>query len=63
MAEVQIIKHGKAKRLRSKNDVRHRPTLRGIGKWESLACFWRYKRKSRRLRKIADESRRRNRAA
>lgn len=61
---VQIIRRsGKGRRLRSKHQVRPMPTVFGIGKWESLASFWNYKRASRRRRLMADASRRANRAA
>lgn len=49
------------KRLRSIADLRHKPSGWGKGKWQSMSTFWAYKMKSRRLRKIAAESRRRNR--
>jgi len=61
--KVTIRRFGKARRLSSKRDVRHKPTIFGHGKWESLASFWKYKRASRRRRLIANASRRRNRQA
>lgn len=61
MSIVSITKFGKSRRLRSIEQLRHNPNGRGKGTWHSLACLWAYKRKSRRLRLIADASRRRNR--
>lgn len=51
------------KRLRSKRQMAHKPSGVGKGRWHGRATLWLYKRKSRRLRKIAEASRYRNRAA
>lgn len=50
-----------SKRLRSRKDLAHKPTVTGQGIWHNMKTLWNYKMKSRRLRKIAAESRRRNR--
>jgi len=60
---LKVRKFGKARRLRSKRAMAHKPSGDGKGKWHSRTSLWAYKRKSRRLRKMADESRRLNRAA
>ena len=58
---VTIRKFGKARRL-TKAKMQHKPSGKGKGKWHSRTTLWGYKVKSRRLRKIAADSRRRNRA-
>lgn len=58
---VTIRKVGKDHRLKSKKDLAHKPSGVGKGKWHSRTSLWAYKRKSRRRRLIANESRRRNR--
>lgn len=60
---VQIIKTGKARRLRSRYQMAHKPSGHGKGKWHSRTSLWAYKRLSRRKRLIAAASRRANRAA
>lgn len=60
---VQIIKKGKARRLRSRYQMAHKPSGHGKGKWHSRTSLWAYKRLSRRKRLIAAASRRANRAA
>lgn len=60
---IKIRKFGKAARLSSKKKLAHKPNGHGKGKWHSRTTLWLYKRKSRRIRKIAEASRRRNRAA
>lgn len=60
---MRILRLGKARRLRSKKALAHKPSGFGKGKWHSRSTLWAYKRKGRRLRLIAAESRRRNRAA
>ncbi len=60
---VQIIKRGKARRLRSRWQMAHKPSGVGKGKWHSRTSLWNYKRAARRARKVADASRRANRAA
>lgn len=62
MSVTVIRRWGKARRLRSMADMKHMPTVRGQGRWESKACLWRHKRKARRKRLIANASRRQNRA-
>lgn len=47
------IKRRKGSRLRNKRQTLHKPSGDGKGKWHSRATFWAYKRKSRRLRRIA----------
>jgi hypothetical protein len=47
-------------RLRSKSQLRHFPSGYGKGRWQDLDTFWRSKMKGRRLRNIAEESRKRN---
>jgi hypothetical protein len=63
MTRLKIRRFGKGARLRSKNQMQHKPSGRGKGKWHNRASLWAYKRKSRRKRLISNESRRRNRAA
>jgi hypothetical protein len=58
---VRITWFGKAKRLRSKRQLAHRPSGFGHGKWHSRTTLWAYKRKARRKRLIAADSRRQNR--
>lgn len=58
---VSIRPIGKARRLSSASQIKHRPNGHGHGKWHSLASLWAYKRHSRRRRLMADASRRRNR--
>jgi hypothetical protein len=60
---MQIKRWGKARRLRSKMALAHKPNGHAIGKWHSRSTLWAYKRKSRRKRLIADASRRANRGA
>lgn len=60
---ISIIKRGKARRLRSRDQMAHKPNGHSQGKWHSRAALWAYKRASRITRKIADASRRRNRRA
>lgn len=60
---LTIRKWGKARRLRSKKQMAHKPMLTGTGKWHSRTSLWAYKRLSRRKRLIANASRRRNRIA
>lgn len=58
-----IRKAKKANRLRSRKKLAHKPSGFGKGKWHSRTTLWLYKRKARRLRRIAESSRRRNRMA
>lgn len=58
---VQVIKRGKARRLRSRRQLAHKPNGHGKGKWHSRGALWAYKRHSRRVRQLADASRRANR--
>lgn len=60
---LTIRKLGKAKRLRSKKALAHKPSGHGKGKWHSRTSLWAYKRLSRQKRLIANASRRRNRSA
>ena len=48
-------------RLRSKKQLAHRPSGHGAGHWASRTALWKWKRKERRKRLIAAESRRDNR--
>lgn len=61
--KVQIRKFGKARRLRSRTQLAHKPSGHGIGRWHSRTSLWASKRKDRRKRLIANESRRQNRTA
>lgn len=63
MSITVLRRWGKARRLRSRKALAHRPMLTGTGKWHSRNTLWRYKRASRRRRLIAAESRWRNRSA
>lgn len=56
---AKILKRNK--RLLSRKQMAHKPSGRGTGKWQDRTTLWNYKMKSRRLRRIAAESRRRNR--
>lgn len=58
---VTIRKLGKARRLRHRSQLGHKPSGRGHGKWQNRASLWAYKRASRRRRLMANASRRRNR--
>lgn len=58
-----IRKLGKSKRLSSKKQMAHKPSGHGKGRWHSRTSLWASKRKDRRKRIIANESRRRNRAS
>ena len=49
-----------SKRLRSARDLAHMPSGRGKGKWHNRKTLWAYKCLTRRRRKIASASRRRN---
>lgn len=60
---IVIRRVGKARRLRSKYQMAHKPSGHGKGKWHSRTSLWAYKRHARRRRLMADASRRRNRAA
>lgn len=51
------------RRLRSKRQLAHKPSGHGKGRWHSRTTLWASKRKDRRKRLIANESRRRNRTA
>jgi hypothetical protein len=53
---------GRSRRLRNKNQLGHKPSGWGKGKWHSRESLWNYKRKARRKNKIAAASRKRNRA-
>lgn len=57
----QLTPRGKARRLKSKKDLAHKPSGVGKGRWHSRTSLWKAKRKARRTRLIADASRRRNR--
>lgn len=59
---ITIRKVGKARRLRSKRDLAHKPSGFGKGRWHSRTCLWKAHQKARRKRIIANASRRRNRA-
>lgn len=59
---VVIRKLGKARRLKSKTQLAHKPSGHGKGRWHSRTSLWASKRKDRRKRLIANASRRRNRA-
>jgi hypothetical protein len=48
-------------RLRSKYDLAHKPNGHGKGRWHSRTTLWEARGNARRLRKIAAESRRKNR--
>lgn len=50
------------KRLRSKKQMAHKPNGHGQGRWHSRTTLWASKRKDRRRRIIANNSRRANRA-
>lgn len=52
-----------SKRLRSKKALAHKTSGFGKGRWHSRTALWASKRKDRRRRIIANESRRINRAA
>lgn len=58
-SSVRVIR--KSKRLRSWSQLAHQPNGHGRGKWQNKWTYRRYKMKARRLRKIAADSRRRNR--
>lgn len=58
---TDLIRRGKAKRLRARTQLAHKPSGRGKGKWHSRTSLWAYKRLTRRKRLIAHTSRRRNR--
>ena len=60
---VSILRFGKARRLRDRKKMAHKPSGHGQGKWHSRTSLWAYKRLSRRRRLIANASRRMNRAA
>ncbi len=61
---VNVVRRwGKARRLRDKKKLAHRPSGHGKGKWQSRTTLWAYKRLSRRKRIIAADSRRENRAS
>lgn len=60
---ITIRKLGKAKRLRSRMQMAHKPSGTGQGKWHSRVSLWAYKRLARRKRLMADASRRQNRGA
>lgn len=59
---VKLVRHGKARRLRSKKNMKHKP-MNGysVGKWHSRTSLWNYKRLSRRKRLISNASRHANR--
>lgn len=59
---VHMRRFGKSRRW-SRDRMRHRVSGRGKGKWQSRKTLIAYKAKARRIRKTADESRRRNRVA
>ena len=56
-----IKRFGKAKRLRSKKHLAHKPSGHGKGRWHNRTTLWKSKRKDRRKRIIANHSRRMNR--
>lgn len=58
---IHIRKLGKARRLRSKQQLAHKPSGAGKGRWHSRSCLWRSKRKTRRKHLISKASRRLNR--
>lgn len=58
---LTIRRFGKARRLKSKRDLAHKPSGFGKGRWHSRTALWKSKRKDRRKRLIANASRRRNR--
>ncbi len=62
MAVTILKRSGKARRLRSRWQMNHKPNGHGKGKWHSRTSLWAYKRQSRRARLTAAASRRRNRA-
>lgn len=62
---ITVIKRGKARRLRSRWELSHAPDKRIVnrqGKWHSRTSLWAYKRPARRVRAIANASRRANRS-
>lgn len=63
MSIVYIKRWGKARRLRSRKALAHKPTLVRTGKWHSRNSLWAYKRLSRRKRIISNNSRRANRTS
>jgi hypothetical protein len=51
----------KAKRLRNKSELAHKPLPWGKGRWHSRTVLWKARGHARRRRAIASASRRRNR--
>lgn len=58
---MYLVYYGKARRLRSKRQLVHKPLRQGKGRWHSRSALWASKRRYRRRRLIANASRRRNR--